>query len=192
MIFGTVQRLIVAAKQKKASNAMNPIDVSYEDNAQSKERMGMARMNLNGRMAGAGTMERNIAQNQANTMASVSRNATSGAQALAMAGAAQGQANAAMSNLQTAEAQDYNRKSAQLSGVLSDEGGRIFGDKLRKYQQERRAKDALMQASMLNTATAFDNLDNGIATLGGAAMGGAKGGAKKGKKAAPDPFVEDE
>src|SRR5205085_1584394 len=98
------------------------------------QRLGLAQTLLNARMPGAAAAERNIYGSQANTMAQVNRNATDSSQVLALAGAAQGQTNQAFSNLETQEAQDYQRRYSNLGFGMAGmgmfgggTGGNIFG-----------------------------------------------------------------
>jgi len=103
MIFGAISRMITAGNQNKESNKIKvPEWQKYNESPYAKEMLGRARIRLNARMTGANTLERNIFQNQANTMGSVSRNATDGSSAIAAAMASQAGTNQALNNLQSA------------------------------------------------------------------------------------------
>lgn len=188
MIFGAINGFITAAKQKKLADKINPIDVTREADPYAKEMLAGARLRRNSRMGGAATLERSIAQNQANTMATVQNNATSGAQVLSMAAAGQGQANDSAARLTQMEAADEAQKANELQqaqGVMIQEGDKVYEDRLRKFLQDRRAKDALMQSSLMNKANALGSIDNAIGMVGGAMLGnpamfGLGGGKKPG------------
>lgn len=191
MIFGTIARLIAAHKQKKMADALHPVQVNYADNAEGQERLGMARMSLNGRMAGANAFGNNIAQAQANTAGVARRNATSGSQAIAAAAASQMQANDAYGGLQMRENMDYSRKQGVLDNTLNQEGGKKFNDQLRQYLEVRRAKDALMNASLQNKVGAADSIDDGIGQVAGMFLGGVGGGGgSKSSQGAATPYLD--
>lgn len=128
--------------------------------------------NLMGRMGGAAAAERNIAQNQANNMASVQKNATSSTQALAMAAAGQQQANQATGQLQAQEAAADDQKKQQAIQIDLAEKGKQYGDQLRNYDNNRTAQNQLMQSSMMNR--------QGALNAAGSALDGFLGD-KKGK-----------
>jgi hypothetical protein len=178
MIFGTIQRLALAGKQKKLANKINPVDVTYEASPYAKEMLAGRRQRMNSRMAGADAAGRSLQQNKANVVGTATRNATSGAQMLSVAAAAQGQADSGAARLQQMENSNDQANANALDRALGTniaEGDKVFNDKMRKFMQERRAKDALMQSSMQNKAAAWDGLDNGIASIAGAAFGGPLG-----------------
>lgn len=147
----------------------NPV---YKENPLARERMGLAQTLLNARMPGAAAAEKNIFSNQANTMAQVNRNATDASQALALAGAAQGQTNQAFGNLATQEAQDYQRRYGNLVGAqegVIQEGDKVYNDQVRRYQ------DLVSLRGAQNSNT--QNMWNSLSSLGlGAASLGMAGG----------------
>jgi hypothetical protein len=115
-------------------------------------------------------------------MANVNRNATDASQALAMAGATQGQANQAFGNLETGEAQDYQRRYGNLVGAqqgMIQEGDKVFQDQVRRFQDMAQIKGA--QAH--NRSAMWQGLGNlgfGMMGLGMAGAGGSGGGGFSG------------
>lgn len=163
-----------AKKQEKLANAINPVDPSYEkDNALATEALASERLGVNSRMAGASAMGRNIKQAQANQNAVIQRNATSGAQALAMGAASEGQAMQSAANLQTSEEQNTQARKQRFNGMLITQGDKGFNDKVRKYRQDQGAKDALMGASMQNENDVLDGLGSAGASIAGSYLGEA-------------------
>lgn len=170
-------------KQKKMAKKINPQDVAYEESPYAKEQLAGARANLNTRMPGAAQAERNIYQNQANTLASMGKNATDSSQLLALAGGVQGQTNDAFGNLGVSEAQNRMVQQQQLNnalGVMTNEGDKVFNDKLRKYQEAYNAKMGLMNAGMTNMANGVNQwgqtIDNAAGQIMSIATGGIGGG----------------
>ena len=108
-----------AAQQKKAAAKINPVRVDYQTNPYAKEMYDQSKLALNGRMPGAGQMEANIQQGQANALAATQRGATSASQFLAMANASQAQTQGAFQNLGAMEAQDYQRR---LGNMMNAQG----------------------------------------------------------------------
>jgi len=163
----------LAKKQAKLANAIKPVDPSYEQNAKANEAVAGARMEVNARMAGAGQMGRNIKQAQANNNAVVQRNATSGAQALALSAASEGQAMQSAANLQTAEEQNTQVRKQRFNGMLISQGDKEFNDKVRKFRQDQDAKDRLMGSSIQNQGGILDDLGSAGASIAGSYLGEA-------------------
>ena len=152
-----------AKQQKKAAAKINPVRVDYQVSPYAKEMYGAANMALNGRMAGAAQQEANIQQGQANAISATQRGATSAAQFLALANASQGLAGQQYGNLAAMEAQDYQRRLANLAnaqGVMINEGDKVYQDKMAKYLEESQTKAMLQQASIQNKF-------NGVNAIGG-------------------------
>lgn len=173
---GAVWKGIQAAKQNSLANGINPNDPTYEVSQYAKNNLGLAQSMYNGRMAGATDAERNIQANQATTLGSINRNATSSSQALALAGAAQGQTNQALSGLQSAEAQNKYNLAGQVANAnrdLVNENDKVYQDQLRKYQQDVQAKSALRQAAANNLSGLFGDLTSGAMLA--SSMGGIGG-----------------
>lgn len=175
---GAIVKGIQAVKQNSLANGINPNDPTYEVSPYAKANLGLANSLYNGRMAGATDLERNIQGNQATTLNSINRNATSSSQALALAGAAQGQTNAALSGLQTTEAQNKYALAGQVTNANRDmttEQGKVYQDQLRKYEQDVQAKAALRQASANNLSGLFGDLTSGAMIAGSMGAFGGQG-----------------
>jgi|HubBroStandDraft_2_1064218.scaffolds.fasta_scaffold00002_5 hypothetical protein len=170
-------------KSNSKLSALQGQEPSYATSPYAAQRLGLAQTLLNARMPGAASMERNIYGNQASNVANVNRNATSGAQALAMGSAAQGQSNQAFQGLATQEQQDYYNRLQNMTGAqqgMISEGDKVYQDQVRKYQDLA----AITGAKLQNTQTAWNSLANmGIGAAGVASqMGGMFGGGGRNVK----------
>lgn len=144
-----------------------------------KQGYSEARLMANGRMAGAGSQEQNIYGNQANTLANVGRNATSGSDALAMAGAVQGQTDNAFNSLAQNEAQNrllqQQNVNAARAGVQQAQNqlGDIY---MHQSDLAAGAAQGLGQAAQQNTYGALNSLGNTAVMAGMGAFGNFSGG----------------
>jgi hypothetical protein len=188
-----INSIFAGGKMKRASKKIDlkGKEVTYEESKYAKEQLANARNDVNARMTGAAQAERNIYQNQANTLASMGRNATDSSQMLALAGGVQGQTNESFNNLGVAEGQNQQVQKQNLNSALQNmtqEQQKVYMDKLRKYQEAYNAKMGLMQAGITNQQAGLNTIgstiDNAayqalsIATggMGGGLMGGMGGG----------------
>jgi uncharacterized protein YukE len=188
MIFGGlmsgINSLAAGGKMKRLSKKINPKDVTYEVSPYAQEQLDSARAEKNARMPGAAQAERNIYQNQANTLANIGRNATDSSQMLALATGVQGQTNDAFGNLGVADAQNRQMNVQNLNnalGVMTNENDKVYQDKLRKYQEAYNAKMALMNAGITNQANGLNQIgstiDNAAMMAASMMTGGLAGGA---------------
>ena len=162
-IFGGGAKRRAEAKARQAQmnaelEAKKNVDLSQQGLAEAKRIAG-------GRMAGAGMMEQNIYGAQAGTLAGVNRNATDSSQALALAGATQGQTNAAFNNLAGMEAQNGVVQQGQVqqarAGVQNAQGNL---QNMYSQQGQQAAQDAT-QIGMANQHNIFGGLGE-IANIG--------------------------
>jgi hypothetical protein len=170
-----IQKGIQASKQNKASKAIKPVDPTKEVSPYAKAQYGLAQQYMNGRMAGAQNLEQGIMASQANMMNGVGRNATDSSQALAMLGAAQGQTNQSLSELQNQELQNkYNMLNNfnMASSAMTSELDKVHGDKLRRYEYDMARKNALKNAAMQNTQGAILGIRDTAAIFAGGNKGG--------------------
>lgn len=125
--------------------AKNPV---YNENPLAKQRLGLAQTLLNARMPGAVAVERNLFTNQATQLNRLDRGATDASQALAAAAGIGAQTDTSLNQLGVNEAQDYQRRLANLSdaqqGVIM-EGDKVFQDKTRRYNDEFAVRGAQQQ-----------------------------------------------
>lgn len=180
-IFGMINSFIQARKQKKAAKKINPVNATYETNPEISDLYAEGKNLYQGRMAGAGAAEQNLLTNQANTLNTVQKNATSGSQALAVAAGVAGQTDQAVNDLAVKEAQDKQRRFGVYSNVsqlMAQEGDKVFQDKLRRYYDDLNQKRSLEGAAMQNQANAWGGLDNTL--MAGASLI-APGGLLAGK-----------
>lgn len=166
----SIGRFFSGVKQKKEAKKINPIWQGYQTNPYAKAQLGLAQNMFNGRMAGAGRMEQNIASNQASTVSNIGRLATDSSQALALATGAQGQSNNAYNNLALQESQNKNQMLGNLNqayGGMVREGDKVYQSNLQKYQMDAQRKDALNSAGMQNKYGAVSDLSSMAFGLGG-------------------------
>jgi hypothetical protein len=166
---GAIGKGIFGAKQNKLANKIHPKWEQYKTNPYASQQLGMAQQLFNGRMFGAANQERNIQSNLANFNANVSRNATSGSQAIALAAAGQGQADQSFANLQTQELQNQYGLLGNLNnayGQMIEEGRMEHQSMQQKYQMDVNEKNALRGAGANNMFGALSDLSGGLIQMG--------------------------
>lgn len=136
--------------------------------------LGEAENQANGRMAGAANVEGNIYGNQANTLSSVGRNATSASQALAMAGAVQGNTNNAFNQLGQQEAQNKLYQQYNVNMARQGVNGALDNIQNMKYGQGQQAAQSAAQLGQASQINGF-NAAQGIGNMGMMAGMGAFG-----------------
>lgn len=180
-------------KQQRMADAIHPVDANYETSPYAQNQLSTVQQMMNGRMAGAGAEEQNIQGNFANAMSGVNRNATNGAQSLAMLAGLQGNTNRAFSDLQTKENMNKQSLLGQLAYAnqgMTAEGDKVYGDKLRKFNNDMNAKNALQSAAWQNKGAFWNGLSNALVGVGNMAEqgafnknGGGNGGSMGGQSA---------
>lgn len=162
-------KLIFGGSQNSMANRINPKWFDYVSSPYAQQRLGIAQQLFNGRVPGAANLERNIFSNQGNTLNSINRNATNSAQALALAGATQGQTNDAFENLATKEAMNKQMMLQNLNegyeGMVR-EGDKEYQNKLLKYQIDKGDQYNLRNAAWKNIFGAGNDLAGLFTTLG--------------------------
>lgn len=163
-MFGVVQGAINAIQSRKANKELESLlgqDPSYQSNPLAAQQLAMAQNLYNGRMEGAASQERNIYQNQANTFNAVNKNATDSSQALALAGASQGQSNQAFAGLRQQEAQNkygmLQNLNQAYAGMIG-EGDKVYNDKIRRYGDLAQIRGMQRQ----NKTNAVNGIFNGL------------------------------
>lgn len=177
MIFGTVNNLIQAGKQRRLARQIKPVNATYTENPFIKSLYSQGANLYNGRMAGANAAEQGIQTNAANTNAAVERNAGDASTALAVAAGVQGQANQATNDLALRESMDKQNRFGVYSNVsqlMAQEGDKVFQDKLRKYYDDLNYKRALEGAAQQNTANAWGGLDKAVGSVIGYGINNAR------------------
>lgn len=188
-IFG---KLFGAMKQEKLANQINPQDVTYQESPYARQNLGMIYNLYNGRVPGATEAGRRISTNQANQNANISRNATDSSTALALGAAAQGQADDSSEKLMM---QEGNQKYGLLDNLsaayktMIGEGDKVYGDQLRKYNNDVNAKTALRKSAWENYAGFGNDLTSAaiMAATGGVGGIGGLGKAPGAMKLPPLP-----
>lgn len=178
-MFSAIGDLLSSLKQKKAARNIHPVNTTYEENPYIKSLYGEGRNLYQGRMAGAGSAEQNIFTNQANQFAGVQNNATDSSQALALISGIGGQTNSALSDLGTRESLDKQRRFGAFSNVsqlMSQEGDKVYQDKLRNYYDDLNYKRALEGSAMQNRQNALGEIDSQVEMAASLLSGGFVGG----------------
>jgi len=177
---------IDAGKTRKHLKKIGAQDPAYTTSPYAQQELGLANTLYNARMPGASAMERNIYQNQANTIGAINRNATDSSQALALAAGAQGQTNQAFNQLGIQEAQDQQRRYQNLVGAqrgMTAEHQSMFDDSIRRWQNKlgiemKRNEIRQQQWGNLNNYSQQLGSQGSLGGMmgGGGAAGGSGGG----------------
>jgi hypothetical protein len=178
---GAAGRFFGGVKQKKEARKINPVFNQYQANPLAKKQLGLAQNMFAGRMAGAPALERNIFSSQANTLDSISRNATDASQALALASGTQGSTNEALSNLQNQELLNKQMMLQNLNqayGTNIREGDKEYESMLQKYMMDSQRKDALTSSGAQNKYGAISDLSSMAFTLGMGNFGNGGGSGR--------------
>ena len=182
-LIGGIFKGIQARKQQKMADAIHPVNAVYNVSPYAKNQLATVQQMMNGRMAGAGAEQNNIQGNFANSMGSVGRNSTSGAQSLAMLGGIQGNTDQAFSQLQQKEDMNKQNMLGYLSSAnqgMTQENQNVYQDQLRNYNNDLNAKNALQGAAWQNKGAMVDSFQNSLMSMGNMASQGAFGGGGSG------------
>lgn len=135
-LIGAIGKLFGAGKAKKQLNQLQSQDPAYTANPLAQQRLGLAETMLNSKMPGSAIVDRGINTGYANQQGNIERNATSGAQALALGASNVGQANDAFEK-EGQDAADWykytnNNLNTAQQGVIN-EGDKVFADQTRRF-----------------------------------------------------------
>lgn len=162
-------KLLFGAGQNKRANRINPKWQEYITSPYAQQKLGLAQQLFNARMPGATAQERNIYGTQGNTLNAINRNATNSAQALALAGDAQGQTNQAFNQLAIDEAGNkmnmLNNLNQGYSGMI-EEGDKVHQNKMQKFIIDTQQQAALRNSAWQNIFGAGNDLAGMFTTLG--------------------------
>lgn len=164
-----VGKFFTGLHQNHLANQIHPVFNQYQTSPYAKQQLGVANQLFNGRMAGAGALEQNIANSQANYVSGAQRNATDSAQLLSLAGQAQGQSNNAYQDLQTKELQNKYNMLDNLNhayNTMIGEGDKTYNSMLQKYQMDTEQQQQLRNAGSQNTFGALGDLSGGLIGFG--------------------------
>lgn len=138
-------------------------DATYETSPYAQRMLEEASRLNNSVQPGYQNSVRNIYGNQSNALGSVERNATSGAQALALDASIQGNTNNAFNGLNQEQNQwtqgMLNNWNNANQGMIS-EGDKVFQDRVRKQQMAIAEKNALRGAGTQNLGGGINDLAN--------------------------------
>jgi hypothetical protein len=178
-IAGIVQKGIAARRQRKAANKINPVNPVYEATKESAQELAMARQANNADVAGGAAMERSAYTQGANTVAAVMKAGGSPAQVAATIARSNMATNKAMADLTIRRTQQKLATMGLVQGALrarSQQRMMEHQDKIRRYEGDQAAKDALYQSADQNVAGMFNDAAGFGLT---AAMGGLDKGVGK-------------
>lgn len=174
---GTIGKMVGRGKANRELKRLGKLDPEYTANPEAAKRLGLASTLLNARSPGAMAAERNIQQNQSNTLNRLQRGATSSSQLLSMVADVQGQTNQDFNQLEQQETADYQRRYGNMEqaqeGVIR-EGDKVFQDKTRRYQNQLQIGGAINE-NRQNTWGDIAGMGFGLASF---AMNGGMGGGK--------------
>lgn len=162
---GSGYNIIKGAHQQKEANKIHPEFSYYQANPYAADQLSAAQNLYNGRMAGAASEQNNIASSQANFANNASRNASSGAQALALAAAGQGEADSAYNKLGTQESQNKVNMLQNLNQAYAaniNEGDKVYQSQLNKYQLDLNRQAQLAGAGASNISGGINGLGSSI------------------------------
>lgn len=174
---GSAFKIYQGIKQNSLADQINPVYDVYKGSNAVGQNVAAAQNAYQGRMAGANSAQENLLRAQQNQFANASRGATDASQLLALGAAGQGQTDAGVNNLATAEGQNQrglldNLQAAYGQKVQDDRA--INQSQLEKYQIDTGAKQALRGAGMNNIAGGINDAAGMALQLGQLnSMGGA-------------------
>ena len=169
-----------SAHQNNLANGVVVPDATYQTSPYAQAMLAQANQYKNSRMTGAGEAEQNIQTNQANTIGSIQRNATSGSQALALSIAAQGNSNTAFNQLRQQEGADQQNKMNNWNNAnqqMIGEDDKVYQDRVRKQNLAMNEKNALRGAANANFGGAMNDLSNGVMASNNAGLFNNIGGS---------------
>lgn len=184
-LIGGIGKLFSRGAANRRLRALQKEDPIYKENPLAAKRLGLANTLLNARMPSAASVERNIYQNQANTVSNAQRSATSGNDLLLAGGAIQGQTNQAFNELGEDEATDYQRRYgnqvAAQEGLINEQD-KVFQDQTRRFGNKVQIQGAISGNQQAGWGD-ISNMGFGIASFG--LNGGFGGGRKLGADGKP-------
>ena len=174
-LIGGISKMIARGKSNREMRKLSAQDPRYTANPLAANRLAYATAIRDARMPGVAAAERNITGSMGNTITTAQNNAADSGQVLALAAAAQGQAQKGFENLGMAEAQDQQRRMTNweqaLQGQISEDQN-VFQDDLRRYGNKVQTQGAIAE-NRANTWGDISNMGFGLADFAGA--GGFKG-----------------
>jgi len=168
LILGAAGSLIksgLGVYQNIKANEIDPQRVDYKGSKSVGDQLASVKQLYNSRGAGFAAAQDKIAQSQANTLASGSRNATDSASLLALAQGSQDQSDNALVDLATRESQAKVGLLDNLQAAydkMTQDDRMIYQDQLAKYQDDVAAKSALRGSGIQNMVGGLGD----IASLG--------------------------
>ena len=185
-------KIAKGAHQNSLANKVVVPEANYETSPYAVKMMDEANRIKDSRMAGAADAENNIFGTQANATGAIGRNATSGAQALAMLAATQGNTNQAFNGLRAQEGNDFWMKQNAFNNagqLMIGEGDKKYQDALRKRQEAIQEKMALRGAGTQNIGGGMNDIMNNAFMFASNYDGGSGGDNARITKVLPGATV---
>ena len=156
-LLGGVGKMFSRGKANKQLDKLMGQNPQYQANPLAAQRLAYAAAFRDARMPGAAAAERNIMGGMGNTIAAAQRNASDSSQALAMAAAAQGQAQQGFNQLGM---QEGAFKMNQIQNYNQGVEGQIAEDRAVFEDEKRRFSDlaAIEGAKMENRANTWGDI----------------------------------
>jgi hypothetical protein len=167
-----IQKGIAARKAKKAAQKINPQNPVLNVSPEAKEEAGFARQLVNSDVAGGAALERQAATAEANLAGRAARSGLNSGQISAALAMGSKQRTDVLSDLAMRRTQQRLAGAGILSSALrgvTQQRMAVHGDKIRRYEGDQSAKNALTAARQQNISGMF----NDVAGLGLSLMGGA-------------------
>lgn len=154
---GAIGNIFAARKNNKE---LGKIDIpEYQANPLVAQGLGMAQTMMNSFAPGVQQAQQNIQQTTSNQISNAQRGATDAAQFLATGGNISGQANKAFTDTMTKDAEDAQRRYANLTQAQDksiNESDKVFQNKMNRIQMQTQIKGAMAQ----NRTNAMQGLIN--------------------------------
>jgi len=162
---GGAVKMFKGAKQNRLANKVVIPDADYNTSPYAQKILGEANRLKNSRMPGMDEAGDNILETGATTSGNIGRNATSGAQALAMLTASQGITNNSFDDLNRTQ-NEYSKQMLDNwnnanQGMIT-EGDKVFADQVRKQKMRIDEKNALRSAATANSGGGMNDIINGL------------------------------
>lgn len=159
-------KLLFGGAQNSMANDVVVPDVKFTKSPYAEDKLNLAKILYNSRMPGTAAAEGNILQNNANTAGGIRRNATDGAQALAMLTASQGITDDSFGKLRDQESNYKLNMLGNLNGAedsMTQEAYKAYLDEVRTQEQKIAEKNGLRNAGLTN----MGNGANELSAIGG-------------------------
>lgn len=168
-VAGGLFGILTGAHQNHLANKMHPRFTPYQASPYAQAQLGLAQQYFNGINPAYQQQIQQIGANGANYNNTVQRNATDGAQALALQSLNAGATNDAYGQAAQQQAQWKNSMLDNLNqayGVMTSEGEKVWQSQMQKYQSEVATQNALRGAGTSNMAGGMNAIGSTLIGFG--------------------------